>query len=72
VVDQEVSMDPAEMMADNTPGYTTAPRGTNSYNAVIAKVTYASGKYTITKYDNTTIGPFKSARTSLTRPLHKR
>lgn len=72
VVDQEVSMDPAEMMADNTPGYTTAPRGSHFYNAVIAKVTYAAGKYTITKYDNTTIGPFKSAKTTLTRPLHKR
>jgi hypothetical protein len=72
VIDEEVSMNPDEMMADNTPGFTTAPRGTYFYNAVIAKVTYADGKYTITKYDDTTIGPFKSAKTTMTRPLHKR
>jgi len=70
VIDQEVSMNPADMMPDNTAGYDNDPSGV--YNAVIAKVTVASGKYTITKYDNTTIGPFKSGTQKTQRPLNYR
>jgi hypothetical protein len=68
VVDTEVGMDPAEMMPDNTPGYDNDPSGV--YNAVIAKVTVAGDKYTITKYDGTTIGPFKSGTAKTPRPLN--
>jgi hypothetical protein len=68
VIDTEVGMDPAEMMADNTAGYDNDPSGV--YNAVIAKVTVAGDKYTITKYDNTTIGPFKSGTPKTARPLN--
>jgi hypothetical protein len=68
VIDTEVSMDPAEMMPDNTYGYDNVPSG--AYNAVIAKVTVAGDKYTITKYDGTTIGPFKSGTAKTPRPLN--
>ena len=68
VVGTEVGMDPAEMMPDNTPGYDNDPSGV--YNAVIAKVTVAGDKYTITKYDGTTIGPFKSGTAKTPRPLN--
>jgi len=68
VVDTEVGMDPADMMADNTPGFDNDPSGV--YNAVIAKVTVAGDKYTITKYDDTTIGPFKSGTPKTARPLN--
>jgi hypothetical protein len=68
VIDTEVGMDPADMMADNVPGYDNDPSGV--YNAVIAKVTVAAGKYTITKYDGTTIGPFKSGTPKTARPLN--
>lgn len=67
VNETEVGMDPAEMMADNTAGYDNDPSGV--YNAAIATVTIAAGKYTITKYDNTTIGPFKSGTPKTPRPL---
>jgi hypothetical protein len=70
VIETEVEMDPAEMMADNTAGYDNDPSGV--YNAVIAKVTVAGDKYTITKYDNTTIGPFKSGTAKTPRPLNYR
>lgn len=63
----EVEMDPEEMMPDNTAGFDNDPSGV--YNAAIAKVTIAGGKYTITKYDNTTIGPFKSGTPKTPRPL---
>lgn len=68
VIDAEVGMDPEEMMPDNTPGYDNVPSGV--YNAVIAKVTVAGDKYTITKYDDTTIGPFKSGKAKTPRPLN--
>jgi hypothetical protein len=68
VIDTEVGMDPAEMMADNTAGFDNDPSGV--YNAVIAKVTVAGDKYTITKYDGTTIGPFKSGTPKTPRPLN--
>jgi hypothetical protein len=70
VIDTEVSQDPGDMMADNTPGFDNDPSG--AYNAVVAKVTVAGDKYTITKYDNTTIGPFKSGAVSSSRPLNYR
>jgi hypothetical protein len=70
VIETEVGMDPAEMMADNTPGWDNDPPETYVYNAVIAKVTVAGNKYTITKYDNTTIGPFKSGTPKTPRPLN--
>lgn len=70
VIETEVGMNPAEMMADNTPGYDNDPSGV--YNAVIAKVTVAGDKYTITKYDGTTIGPFKSGTAKTPRPLNYR
>jgi len=73
VIDTKVSQNPAEMMADNTPGFANSnPRGLYSYFAVIAKITVAGDKYTITKYDNTTIGPFKSASVNSSRPLNYR
>jgi hypothetical protein len=58
------------MMADNTPGFDNDPSG--AYNVVVAKVTVAADKYTITKWDNTTIGPFKSANVNSSRPLNYR
>jgi len=70
IVDTEVGMDPADMMADNTPGFDNDPAGV--YNAVVAKVTVAGDKYTITKYDDTTIGPFKSGTVTSSRPLNYR
>jgi len=70
VVGVEVGMDPAEMMADNTPGWDNDPPETYTYNAVIAKVTVAGDKYTITKYDGTTTGPFKSGTPKTARPLN--
>ncbi|MDZ7636022.1 MAG: hypothetical protein U5L72_16940 [Bacteroidales bacterium] len=45
VIGQEVSMNPADMMADNTAGYDNDPSGV--YNAVIAKVTVAAGDSTL-------------------------
>lgn len=66
-INTQVSMNPADMMADNTPGYDNDPSGV--YNAVIAKVIVTTGKYTIKKYDNTTIGPFKSGSQKTPRPL---
>ncbi len=68
VVETEVGMDPDDMMADNTAGFDNDPSGV--YNAVIAKVTVAGDKYTITKYDGTTIGPFKSGTAKTPRPLN--
>ena len=68
VVDTEVGMDPEELMPDNTAGYDNDPSGV--YNAVIAKVTVAGDKYTITKYDGTTVGPFKSGTAKTPRPLN--
>ncbi len=68
LVDREVSMKPADMPKDNTPGFANVPKST--FNKVIAKVTVAAGKYTITKYDNTTIGPFKSGAEKTARPLN--
>lgn len=70
VIDQEVGINPADMMADNTPGFDNDPSG--AYNVVVAKVTVAGDKYTITKWDNTTIGPFKSANVNSSRPLNYR
>lgn len=70
VIDSKVGINPADMMADNTPGYDNDPSG--AYNVVVAKVTVAGDKYTITKYDNTTIGPFKSASVNSSRPLNYR
>lgn len=70
VIDQEVGINPAQMMADNTPGFDNDPSG--AYNVVVAKVTVAGDKYTITKWDNTTIGPFKSANVNSSRPLNYR
>lgn len=70
VIDTEVSQDPDDTMADNTPGFDNDPSG--AYNAVVAKVTVAGDKYTITKYDNTTIGPFKSGTVTSSRPLNYR
>jgi len=73
IIDTEVSQNPAEMMADNTPGYANSnPRGQYSYYAVIAKVTVAGDKYTVTKWDNSTIGPFKSGNVTSSRPLNYR
>jgi hypothetical protein len=62
IVDTEVSMNPADMMPDNTPGPDNDPSGL--FSAVVAKVTVAGDKYTITKYDDSTIGPFKGVATS--------
>lgn len=70
VIDQEVGINPADMMADNTPGFDNDPSG--AYNVVVAKVTVAGDKYTVTKWDNTTIGPFKSANVNSSRPLNYR
>jgi len=70
VIDTEVGINPADMMADNTPGCDNDPSG--AYNVVVAKVTVAGDKYTITKYDNSTIGPFKSASVNSSRPLNYR
>jgi hypothetical protein len=70
VIDQEVGINPVDMMADNTPGFDNDPSG--AYNVVVAKVTVAGDKYTITKWDNTTIGPFKSANVNSSRPLNYR
>lgn len=72
VIETEVGMDPADMMADNTPGWDNVPEETYTYNAVIAKVTVAGDKYTIAKYDGTTIGPFKSGTQKTPRPLNYR
>ena len=68
LVGMEVSMNPADMASDNTYGYSNVP--SNTFNKVIAKVTLAGGKYTITKYDNTTIGPYKSGAAKTPRPLN--
>ena len=70
IIDTKVGINPADMMADNTPGFDNDPSG--AYNVVVAKVTVAGDKYTITKYDNTTIGPFKSASVNSSRPLNYR
>jgi len=70
ISDLEVGMNPADMMADNTPGADNEPAG--AYNAVVAKVTVAGDNYTITKWDNSTIGPFKSANINSSRPLNYR
>ena len=73
IIDNQVSQNPAEAISDNTLGYAnTTPRGLSPYYAVIAKVTVAGDKYTITKWDNTTIGPFKSANVNSSRPLNYR
>lgn len=73
IIDTKVSQNPAEAISDNTLGFAnTSPRGLSPYYAVIAKVTVAGDKYTITKYDNTTIGPFKSASVNSSRPLNYR
>jgi len=72
IADVEVGMDPADMMPDNTPGWDNTPKKTYTYNAVIAKVTQANGKLSITKYDGTTIGPFKSGTPKTARPLNYR
>lgn len=70
IIDTKVGINPAQMMADNTPGFDNDPSG--AYNVVVAKVTVAGNKYTITKWDNTTIGPFKSASVNSSRPLNYR
>jgi hypothetical protein len=70
LIDTQVAMNPADRMADNTPGFDNDPSG--AYNAVVAKVTVADDKYTVTKWDNTTIGPFKSANVNSSRPLNYR
>lgn len=70
VIDEEVGINPAQMMADNTPGFDNDPSG--AFYVVVAKVTVAGDKYTVTKWDNTTIGPFKSASVNSSRPLNYR
>ena len=73
IIDTEVSQNPTEAISDNTLGFAnTTPRGLSPYYAVIAKVTVAGDKYTVTKWDNTTIGPLKSANVNSSRPLNYR
>jgi hypothetical protein len=62
VIDMEVTQDPADVITDSTLGWGNDPE--TPFDVVVATVTVAGDKYTITKYDNTTIGPFKGVATS--------
>lgn len=69
VVDMEITQNPADQITDNTPGFGDDPAG--AYDVVLATVTVAGDKYTITEWDNSTIGPFKGVVTS-SRPAQFR